>query len=274
MAVITIARQLAALGEEVAQELVKLTGYRLVDREWLEKRLGDFGITADKRRKYDEKKPGLWASLSQERDDYLHYLKTAIFEEAEQGDCIIIGRGASAVLKGLGSTVAVRIVAPTAVRVRRVMEQHACNERHALQIIEQSDRDRFGFQRYFFSTDWTDASEYSLCLSMGERPSAADAASIIDAYRRRIVGAEAEAQGRLRLAELVLGQKVVTEIVYGKRLPLHFLEADVRGGRVILHGVSNTQTAIEAAIGAARAIPGVEEVESAIQVVQEFTVMP
>jgi cytidylate kinase len=274
MAVITIARQIAALGEEVAQELVKLTGYRLVDREWLEKRLGDFGITADKRKKYDEKKPGLWASLSQERDDYLHYLKTAIFEEAGQGDCIIIGRGASAVLKGLGSTVAVRIVAPTAVRVRRVMEQHACNERHALQIIEQSDRDRFGFQRYFFSTDWTDASEYSLCLSMGERPSAADAAAIIDAYRRRVVGAEAEAQGRLRLAELVLGQKVVTEIVYGKRLPLHFLEADVRGGRVILHGVSNTQTAIEAAIGAARAIPGVEEVESAIQVVQEFTVMP
>jgi len=274
MAVITIARQIAALGEEVAQELVKLTGYRLVDREWLEKRLGDFGITADKRKKYDEKKPGLWASLSQERDDYLHYLKTAIFEEAGQGDCIIIGRGASAVLKGLGSTVAVRIVAPTAVRVRRVMEQHACNERHALQIIEQSDRDRFGFQRYFFSTDWTDASEYSLCLSMGERPSAADAAAIIDAYRRRVVGAEAEAHGRTRLAELVLGQKVVTEIVYGKRLPLHFLEADVRGGRVILHGVSNTQTAIEAAIGAARAIPGVEEVESAIQVVQEFTVMP
>ncbi|MDA8410658.1 MAG: BON domain-containing protein, partial [Treponema sp.] len=61
---------------------------------------------------------------------------------------------------------------------------------------------------------------------------------------------------------------------YGKRLPLHFLEADVRGSRVILHGVSNTQTAIEAAIGAARTVPGVTEVESAIQVVQEFTVMP
>ena len=274
MAAITIARQLAALGEEVAAELVKLTGYRLVDREWLEKRLGDFGISADKRRKDDEKKPGLWASLSQERDDYLHYLKTAIYEEAEKGDCIIIGRGASAVLKGLGSTIAVRVVAPTAVRVRRIMEQHACNERHAIQIIEQSDRDRMGFQRYFFSTDWADPSEYSLCLSLAERPSPADAAAIIDDYRRRIIGPDSEAQGRARLAELVLGQKVVTEIVYGKRLPLHFLEADVRGSRVILHGVSNTQTAIEAAIGAARTVPGVTEVESAIQVVQEFTVMP
>lgn len=274
MAVLALARQLAALGEEVAQELVTLTGYRLVDREWLEKRLADFGITAEKRQKYDEKKPGLWASLSQERDDYLHFLKTAIFEEAEKGNCIIVGRGASAVLKSVRNAIAVRIVAPMAVRVRRVMEQYSCNERHALQIIEQSDRDRSGFQKYFFSVDWADPSEYHISISMGDRPTPADAAAVIDQFRQRAAGAEAEAEGRARLAELVLGQKVVTEIVYGKRLPLHFLEADVHGGRVILHGVSNTQTAIEAAIGAARAVPGVAEVESAIQVVQEFTVMP
>jgi osmotically-inducible protein OsmY len=72
----------------------------------------------------------------------------------------------------------------------------------------------------------------------------------------------------------VLSQHVVTAIVYGARLPLHFLEADAKGSRVTLHGVSNTQAAIDAAIGAARAVPGVSEVESAIQVVQEFTVMP
>ncbi|HUX39451.1 MAG TPA: cytidylate kinase family protein [Rectinemataceae bacterium] len=274
MAVFTIARQFAALGDEVAQELVKLTGYRLVDRESLEKRLGDFGIDADKRRKYDEKKPGLWASLSQERDDYLHYLKTAIFEEAGKGDCIIVGRGGSAILKSLRNLVSIRVVAPLSSRIRRVMEQYACNERHALQLIEQSDRDRSGFQKYFFSVDWADPSEYSLCVTMGDRPLPAEAVAIFDDYRRRVIGAEAEVEGRARIAELVLGQKVVTEIVYGRRLPLHFLEADVRGGRVILHGVSNTQTAIEAAIGAARSVPGVDEVESAIQVVQEFTVMP
>jgi len=274
MAVLAIARQLAALGDEVAHELVALTGYRLVDRELLEKRLGDFGITADKRRKYDEKKPGLWASLSQERDDYLHFLKTAIYEEAERGDCIVVGRGASAVLKGLRNLVSLRIVAPKALRVTRVMKQFSCDERRGLQLLEQSDHDRYGFQKYFFSVDWTDPSEYSISLSMDDKLSPADAAAVVDEYRRRIVGPDAEAEGRTRLAELVLGQKVVTEIVYGKRLPLHFLETDVHGTRVVLHGVSNTQTAIEAAVGAARAVPGVGEVESAIQVVQEFTVMP
>ena len=47
-----------------------------------------------------------------------------------------------------------------------------------------------------------------------------------------------------------------------------------RRDRVVLHGVANTQAAIDAALAAARSVPGVAEAESAIQVVQEFTVMP
>jgi osmotically-inducible protein OsmY len=86
-------------------------------------------------------------------------------------------------------------------------------------------------------------------------------------------GAKEEA-GKRRLAELLLGQRVVTEIVYAKKVPVHFLEAAADGGRVILHGVANTQSAIDSALAAARSVPGVAEAESAIQVVQEFTVMP
>jgi osmotically-inducible protein OsmY len=67
---------------------------------------------------------------------------------------------------------------------------------------------------------------------------------------------------------------VVTEVVYAKRVPIHFLEANVEGGRVVLHGVANTPAAIDSALAAARSVSGVAEVESAIQVVQEFTVMP
>ena len=67
---------------------------------------------------------------------------------------------------------------------------------------------------------------------------------------------------------------MVTEFVYAKKVPVHFLEAAADGGRVVLHGVANTQAAIDAALAAARALPGVAEAESAIQVVQEFTVMP
>lgn len=274
MAIIAIARELAALGEEVAHELVRITGYRYIDRDYMENRLGEFGIGPEKRHKYDEKKPGLWASLSQERDDYLHFLKTVLYEESALGDCVFVGRGSTAILRGLPHLVSVRLAAPLAIRVARVKLHFNCDERHALQLIEQSDRDRSGFHKYFFSIDWRDTREYSIALTMAEQPRPREAAEIIDAYRSRVIGPEMEQAGKQRVADLLLGQNVITELVYTKKLPLHFLEADARGSRVVLHGVSNTQSAIEAAVVAARAVPGVSEVESAIQVVQEFTVMP
>jgi len=273
MAVITIARELSSLGEEIAVELVSQTGYKLVDKDFLEKRLGEFGLGPEKRQKYDEKKPGFWASLSQERDDYLHYLKTVLYEEALGGECIVIGRGGSVIFKGLPNLLSVKLVAPVAARVQRTMAQYGVDERHALQIVEQSDHDRAGFQKYFFAMDWNDPREYDLTLNT-TRLDAKAAAFAIDGARKLLVDRAKEEAGRTRVAELLLGQRVVTEIVYARRVPVHFLEANATGGRVVLHGVANTQAAIDSALAAARSVPGVSEVESAIQVVQEFTVMP
>jgi cytidylate kinase len=273
MAIITVARELAALGEEVARELSRITGYKLIDREYLEKRLTDYGMGAEKRDKYDEKKPGFWASLSQERDDYLHFLKAALFEETVGGDCIVIGRGGASIFKSVPSLIAIKLIAPLALRIERVMKTYACDERHALQIVEESDHNRIGFHKYFFSVDWTDPRSYDLCLnSIKVEP--AQAAKVIDDFRKIAVDKAREEAGRRRLAELLLGQRVVTEIVYAKKVPVHFLEAAADGERIVLHGVANTQAAIDAALAAARSVPGVAEAESAIQVVQEFTVMP
>jgi osmotically-inducible protein OsmY len=43
---------------------------------------------------------------------------------------------------------------------------------------------------------------------------------------------------------------------------------------VVLHGVANAQSSIDSALNAAHDVSGVKQVESAIQLVQEFTVMP
>lgn len=273
MAIITIARGLATLGEDVARELSRLTGYKLIDREYMEKRLGDFGIGPEKRQKYDEKRPGFWASLSQERDDYLHFLKTALYEEAPSGDCIVMGRGGQAIFKSVPNLVSALFVAPMSVRIERIKDFYKCDDRHAAQIIAQSDHDRAGFHKYFFAVDWQDPREFDLVLNTA-RMDIGQTARVIDQARRSLIDDRREEAGRLRIAELLLGQNVVTQIVYVKKVPIHFLEAKAQGGRVTLHGVSNTQSAIDAAIAAAGAVKGVESVASEIQIVQEFTVMP
>jgi cytidylate kinase len=273
MATIAIARELGALGEELAAELGRSTGFKIIDRDHLESRLAALGLNPEKHQKYDERKPGLWASLSQERDDYLHYLKLTLYEEAAEGSCIMLGRGAGAILKSMPNLASIRVTAPIADRISRIRKSFACDERHALQLIEQSDHDRSGFHKYFFSIDWHDPRNYGLVLNMGDF-SLEDAAKIVDDYRRIVSSEERERAGKIRAKELLLGQRVVTEIVYVRKIPIHFLEAEARGGRVTLHGVANTEGVIEEALAAARSVPGVEETESTIQVVQEFTVMP
>jgi cytidylate kinase len=273
MAIITISRELAALGDETAHELAKLLNYRLVDKRTLEDRIKSYGVTDRNLAKYDERKPSFFASLSQDRDDYLHYLRTAIITEANQGDCIIIGRGANAVFRDLPGVLSIFLVAPFEIRSERVKSYFHCDERRARQIIDQSDRDRTGYHRYFFDIEWKEPANYHLTLNTGHlHPSLC--ADMIKSLRERIITPETEAQNAQRLKELCLGQQVVHHLLYEKGVPVHFLEASVDGTVVTLFGVANSQALVEAAVAAAREVPSVSAVGSEIQVVQEYTVMP
>jgi cytidylate kinase len=273
MALITMSREIEALGDEIAQELEKKIKYRFVNKEMIEAKLEEFGISQVKREKYDEKKPSFWASLSQEKDDYLHFLKTVMYEFAKEGDCTMVGRGSSALFGGIAGCLHVRVVAPYPVRVMRIGETYKCDDRRAKQIIEQSDHDRIGFHRYFFNMDCRDPANYEMVLNTGSLdPSVA--ANVIIALKKALISPEAEAAGLSAVADRLLGQRVVTAIIYEKKISVHFLEASCQDGAVSLHGVTNYQPAIEAAVAAAQTVAGVKSVKSEIQVVQEYSVLP
>jgi cytidylate kinase len=273
MAIITVSRELAALGNETAQELAKLLGYRFVDKQALEERIKSYGIEAQKFKKYDERKPSFWASLSQDRDDYLHYLKTAIFAEAEQGSCVFIGRGASVVFKNMPAVLSIFLVAPLKIRIERVKNYFHCDEKQAKQIIARSDQDRAGFHLYFFDTDWKAPGNYHLSLNTAVfHPSVC--ADIIKQMRDHFFTPEAEAQNAARIKELILEQQVKNHIIHVRGIPIHFLEASVSGEVITLYGVANSQALIEAALSAAREAADSALVQSEIQIVREFSVIP
>jgi cytidylate kinase len=264
---------LAALGDETARELASQLNYRFVDKHSLEKRIKAHGVEDRKIKKYDEKKPSFLASLSQDRDDYLHFLKTVILAEAGEGNCVIIGRGAGVILKAIPGVFSVFLAAPLEIRLERVKSYFHCDEKRAHQIIEQSDGDRKGFHKYFFDSKWKDAGNYHLALNTGHLHPAV-CAEIIKYMRDRIITGEAEEQNAARVRELMLGQQIKHHIIYEKEIPVHFLEALVSDGKVILYGVANSQSLVEAAAAAARETAGGASVRSEIQVVQEYNIMP
>lgn len=273
MAIITIAREIGALGEEVAAATAALTGYRLVQKADVEQKLAEYGFDSKKLAKYDERRPGFFASLSQAREDYLHFLKTVILKEAVQGDCILQGRGTFALLGSVPGILNAKIIAPRHVRIDRIKGYYKCDDRRAEQILSSSDRDRQGYSSYFFGMSWKDAESYDLVVNTFEMD-APSAAQIVVAASKALEAKVDPALTRKRLEDLAKGHDVVTTILYEHRVPIQFLEADCQGQVVTLHGVASSRSAIEAALAAARSLRGVSEVVSEIQVVQEYSALP
>jgi len=273
MAIITISRELAALGDETAQELAKTLGYRFVDKHTLEERIKSYGIEGAKLKKYDERKPSFFASLSQDRDDYLHYLKTAMFTEAQTGSCVFIGRGAGAVFRNMPGHISMFLTAPLEIRIERVKSYFHCEERRARQIIERSDQDRSGFHRYFFEMDWKNSGNYHLSLNTGIFHPAA-CAEIVKHLKDQFFTPETEERNTIRLKELILEQQIKHHIMHEREIPIHFLETSVSGDIVTLYGVANSQALVDAAVNAAKETAGSMTVRNEIQIVREYSVMP
>ncbi|MDR2517339.1 MAG: cytidylate kinase-like family protein [Spirochaetaceae bacterium] len=272
MSIITISRELAALGDETARELAKLLQYRFIDKGTLEGRIKSYGVTGAQIDKYDERKPGVFAALSQDRDMYLHFLKSAMLAEAGEGNCIFIGRGANAIFRGLAGLVSVFLTAPAEVRQERIKSYFHCDDKKARHIINQSDRDRQGFHSNLFELDWRSPANYHLTLNTGYY-SPAVSAEIVRDLLEKTVTADAGGEQKKSLAELTLGHNIVTHIFYGKNINIHFLEAQVSETKIELFGVANSSALVEAAVAAAKEAAGSLRVVSEIQVVQEYNIL-
>ena len=269
MAIITISRQVAALGDEVAAAVARKIGYKFITKKELESRIVELGFSAEKLKKYDEKKPGFFASLAKGRDEYLHYLQTAVLESAQEGNCILIGRGAFAILESLPNLISLRFVAKEDVRMHRLMKEFDWNEKQALQRINESDVNRFGFHKSFFNVDLSDASHFLMVLNTGLF-SEETAASAIESLVKYYVTPDMEKAGEKRLEELVKCQHLVNKLVFEHQLNVEFLRAEIDGSSIILQGVADSKAVVERAIKLAAVEVPEYNVTSAISVVQDF----
>lgn len=273
MAVIAISRQVAALGDEIAAAVAEKMGYSFINRQTIEKKIVDLGFPAEKLKKYDERKPGFFASLAKDRDEYLDYLQTAILEAASERNCILIGRGSFIILEDLPNLVSVRFVAKDSVRRARLMKEFDWDEKQAVQRISESDNNRLGFHKSFFNLDHEDPEHFHLVVNTGLL-GVDSAAQIIIELCRQTVTQEKEDEGDKKLAELLKAQHLVNALVFEHKLNISFLKAVIINDKVVLQGVADSAAIAEKAVSVASALAPDFPVESAISVVQDFKAYP
>ena len=273
MAIITISRQVAALGDEIADALAKKMGSKFVDRKYIEKRIVELGFPEEKMKKYDERKPGFFASLVKDRDEYLDYLQTAILETAKDGNCVLIGRGAFVVLENVPNLIAVRFVAKDEIREDRLMKEFDWNKKQAQGRISESDENRKGFHKNFFNIDPDDPSNYHLTLNTGLLD-VEESSDAIAKLCKSLITDEKEVAGGKKVQELYQAQIVVNALVFEHKVNVNFLRAVIDGDKLILQGVADSLAISEKAVSLAREIMPDKTVESAISIVQDFNTYP
>ena len=273
MAVITISRQVAALGDEIASALAKKLGYVFIDRKEIEKRIVDLGFSEDKLKKYDEKKPGFFASLAKDRDEYLDYVQTAILEAASQNNCILIGRGAFAILENVPNVIAVRLVANDDVRKERLMKEFSWDEKKALQRIQESDTNRMGFHKSFYNIPCDDATLFHSVINTGIL-SIDEVVTILETLTKNLITPEKEKSGEKKIQDMLVCQKLVNSLIFEHNLMINFLHAQMKGDVIVLQGVADSSALAEKAVAIASTIVTDKKIESCISVVQDFKAYP
>ena len=246
MAIITIARERGAYGRIVAEMLTKRLGSHFIDCKIVDTRLDAMGITEKKRSAFDERRPGFFAALTNAVEEYVCCLKQVMYEEAQCGNCVVLGRGSQVLFAEVPGAVRVRLVASPQVRYQRVAESEKLDIRQAKEVVDRIDHDRAGFNSYFFDTDWSDPSCYQMVLNT-EHLTPENAVEIISDLANQTVTPEIEANAQIMLKNLATAQAIEREILHVAKIPVFFLKVTCTGRMATLAGVAHSTDDIDKA---------------------------
>ena len=171
MALVSVSREEGSRGGDVARALANRLGYRLLDRKALLEEAEAYGGISPSAPELDEKRPKFWERLDQERRRYNILLRTVVFNLARQDNVVFLGRGVGMLLGDISHALRVLVICPVPVRVATIMEAGAggrpgpMSREQAEDIVRRSDRDRAGYVRYLFQTDWLDPCHHDVVLN-------------------------------------------------------------------------------------------------------------
>jgi cytidylate kinase len=166
MPAITISREIGSQGDIIAEQAAKRLGYQLVDKNTIEKVFIQYGFI-DFKETYDES--GFWARFDRHRAEMITLLIRAIKAMVYHGNVVLVGRGSFALFKGYSDVLNVRIQAPFALRVKRVMEKQGFDSQDkAEEFVRENDHLQRDFVESVYGKQWDSGSGFDLVIDTGK----------------------------------------------------------------------------------------------------------
>ena len=195
MAVITISRQAGSRGAKIARGLAKELGWEFADKSTINRVIRQYGLV--RLNAIYEELPKLSDLFDDNAALTIEMMNETIAAIAARGNVVILGRGASAVLKDVADVLNVFVEAPLETRVERIAKRDDTSEESAEQRVKRDDKLRRKFMRRYYSTKWASPDNYDLVVDTGELSDDQAIEQILAALHAlpaRADGSEAEAR--------------------------------------------------------------------------------
>ena len=171
--VVTISRQYGSGGRELGEKLAKKLGIPFYDKELINLIAEKENIEVSLLEAYDEAEPDLEGYTARNiAPTYQTDMAMKVFDAysrtirnlAKQGPCVIVGRCADAILL---DSVRVFVYSDLDSRIHRIREKEGLSPEAARKHIEQMDRRRRGYRRFYCRMEWARMENYDICLNTG-----------------------------------------------------------------------------------------------------------
>ena len=208
---ITVTRQYAAGGSDVARRVAEALGWTVIDNEFVDEVARRAGLPPEDVAQREERAPGLLTRIARnlaaasgpelatgttagtnalpaeqaEEAAIVRVTDRVIREAATHGRAVLVGRGAQAVLAARPNALHVYLVASKAWRIQFAVDHLHVDPAQVERILDDTDRDRDRYVKAHYGRARQDASLYDVTLNT-ERlgfPAAADI--VVSEVRRR-----------------------------------------------------------------------------------------
>lgn len=178
MFIITISRQTASLGNEIAENLADTLGVKLINRDyvinnWLSEIASDHELhMLQESSKFYSKKPD-YMDIT-----FAQYVENRLKEEADKESLVILGLGSQMIFRENPVALHIKVLASENRRIERIAGEYGMSIKQAERTVELSDRKHRRYVWRIYDEDWADPTLYHMSFN-SDGLTAAEAVTLV-----------------------------------------------------------------------------------------------
>jgi len=246
MPVIALTQEMGSLAKDVAERVAQIAGLAIMRNEVVDNVAERMHLPPSLIRRVREGKAGLVERFTTDKQQFALYTEEEILHQAERGNVILRGWGATRVLHAVPHVLRVRVTRSFDARVKWVMDDLETDNRASAEAeVRRSDNAHAARMHTTYGVTWGDPLLYDLVINT-DRVTVEGAAQTILSLAAQPEFQETP-QSRAKLAGLALAAKVRAALKANESTQHTDVQIDAAEGRVVLSGiVVNEKEKVEA----------------------------